>query len=161
MAKKTIDEVREFIFQNSSGKCELLSEEYINKKTPLKIRCSCGNIFERKWENINKDFIQCKNCTNKYRSEKYSLSQQQIINEINSTGCKYIDGKYTNNKSLLTIQCRCGKIFEKDYASFSSGADRCPDCGNTNIEIYENHHCIPCPQCDNDELNIECIGTFF
>lgn len=134
MAKKTINEVREFVFQNSGGKCELLSEEYINKKTPLKIRCSCGNIFERKWENINKDFIQCKNCTNKYRSEKYSLSQQQIIDEINSTGCKYIGGKYTNNKSLLTIQCRCGKIFEKDYARFSSGADRCPDCGNKKLK---------------------------
>lgn len=132
MAKKTIEEVREFIFQNSNGECELLSKEYANKKTPLKIRCKCGNVFERKWENLNKNFIQCKDCTNKHRSEKYSFSQKYIIDKINSTGCKYIDGEYVNSRSLLTIQCRCGKIFKKDYSKFSAGADRCPDCGNEN-----------------------------
>jgi hypothetical protein len=132
MAKKTIEEVREFIFQNSNGECELLSKEYENKKTPLKIRCRCGNVFERKWENLNKNFIQCKDCTNKHRSEKYSFSQEYIIDKINSTGCKYISGEYVNSRSLLTIQCRCGKIFKKDYCNFSAGADRCPDCGNEN-----------------------------
>ena len=30
MAKKTIEEVREFVFQNSNGECELLSKEYEN-----------------------------------------------------------------------------------------------------------------------------------
>lgn len=132
MAKKTIEEVREFIFNNSNGKCELLSEEYVNKKTPLKIKCGCGNVFERKWENLNKDFVQCKECTNEYRSEKYSFSRKQIIDAINSTGCKYIGGEYVNNRSLLTIQCRCGNVFKKDYARFSSGANRCPECGNEN-----------------------------
>ena len=132
MAKKTIEEVREFIFKNSNGECELLSKEYENKKTPLKIRCRCGNIFERKWENLNKNFIQCKDCTNKHRSEKYSFSQEYIIDKINSTGCKYISGEYVNSRSLLTIQCRCGKIFKKDYCNFSAGADRCPECGNEN-----------------------------
>lgn len=133
MAKKTIEEVREFIKENSNGKCELLSNEYINNKTPLLIRCSCGNIFERKFSNINKNFIQCKECTNKMRSEKYRESIEVVINTINSTGCEYISGKYENERSLLKIRCRCGKIFEKSYAKFISGQDRCPDCGNENV----------------------------
>ena len=135
MAKKTIEEVREFIRKNSDGKCELLSDVYIDKKTPLKIRCSCGNVFERKWENLNKNFIQCKECTNKMRSEKYRTSLEDVINHINSTGCEYIYGEYINQNSLLKIRCRCGKIFTKRYGKFLSGQDRCPDCGNENTRI--------------------------
>lgn len=133
MAKKTIEEVREFIKENSDGKCELLSDVYINKRTPLKIKCSCGNVFERKWENLNKNFIQCKDCTNKMRSEKYRASLNDLIEKINSTGCEYISGEYVNGRSLLTIKCRCGKIFKKSYDKFSAGQDRCPDCGNENV----------------------------
>lgn len=135
MAKKTIEEVREFIRENSNGKCELLSDVYVNNRTPLKIKCSCGNVFERSLANLNVNFIQCKDCTNKMRSKKYSASLSDIIEKINSTGCEYISGEYINGKSLLTIKCRCGKIFKKSYAKFSSGQDRCPDCGN---EIVRN-----------------------
>lgn len=133
MAKKTIEEVREFIKKYSDGKCELISEEYINKKTPLKIRCSCGNVFERKFQNLNKYYIQCKECTNKMRSSKYRTSIDEVIFKINSTGCEYISGEYLNENSLLTIKCRCGNVFNKSFAKFSSGQDRCPECGNKKL----------------------------
>lgn len=132
MAKKTIEDVREFIKANSDGKCELLSKEYINNKTPLQIKCSCGNVFERKLANINPRFIQCKECTNKMRSEKYRSSIEEVIEKINSSGCEYISGDYANGRSLLTIRCRCGRVFKKSYSKFLTGQDRCPVCGNEN-----------------------------
>ena len=58
MAKKTIEEIREYVKNNSDGKCELLSKEYHDKKTPLILKCSCGNIFERKWENFSKSIMR-------------------------------------------------------------------------------------------------------
>ena len=44
---------------NSTG-CELISKEYKNNTTPLKVRCKCGNIFETTYQNIQKGTHQCK-----------------------------------------------------------------------------------------------------
>lgn len=63
---------------------------------------------------------------------------------------------------LYICSCKkCHSLFHRKEDKYKNIVNRCPDCGNTNIVIYENHYCIPCPQCDNEELNIECIGTFF
>ena len=55
----------------------------------------------------------------------------------------------------------CNSLFHRKRDKCNNVVNICPHCGNTNIEIYENHHCTLCPQRDNEELNIECIGTFF
>jgi hypothetical protein len=44
-------------------------------------------------------------------------------------GCEYVSGKYISGKSKLTIKCKCGNLFEKDYFSFKRGQHRCPKCG--------------------------------
>lgn len=129
MAKKTIEEIREYVKNNSDGKCELLSKEYHDKKTPLILKCSCGNIFERKWENFSKSIMRCKECANKERSEKYRTGIEDVIKNINSTGCTYISGNYINYNSFLEIKCTCGKVFKKKYRDFIKGQHRCTECG--------------------------------
>lgn len=133
MAKKTIEEIREYVKNASGGNCELLSKEYRDKKTPLLLKCSCGNTFERKWENFSKSIMRCKECANKERSEKYRLNIEDVIKNINSTGCTYISGDYTNYKSLLEIKCKCGNIFKKKYCDFAKGQQRCVECGFKNL----------------------------
>ena len=131
--RKTIEEVRKRISELSDDKVILLSEEYINNKQPLDLRCSCGNIFQRDFEHINRGQILCQNCSKKIVSENYRLSLDYIKDKIKESGCEYISGDYVNNKSLLTIRCKCGNIFQKSWAKFSSGQDHCPDCGKKNL----------------------------
>lgn len=128
--KLDIEYVKDFVCKKTNGSCEVLSEEYINNRTPLAIRCSCGNIFYRQFCKLRSREIQCIDCKNKKASERYRLDTEYVISQINSNGCEYISGVYENQNSLLTIKCNCGKIFKKSYVKFSSGQNRCPDCGN-------------------------------
>ena len=50
MIKKTYKEVKEIV--ESQGSL-LLSSEYINSQTPLKLKCLCGDIFERTLANMS------------------------------------------------------------------------------------------------------------
>ena len=134
MTNKTIEDIRKFIDEISDGGCELLSDVYIGGKYPLKIKCSCGNVFERTYETMKRHSgeLMCKECMNKKRSERYRAPIEEVINNISSAGCEYISGKYINSSSILTIKCICGNIFKKSYNKFMSGQNRCPDCSKEN-----------------------------
>lgn len=43
--KKTIEEVINLVNIKSNGKVKVLSTEYINSNTPIKLLCECGNTF--------------------------------------------------------------------------------------------------------------------
>ena len=46
MTKHTIDSIAEYLREQSNGKCEILSTEYVNPTSKLLFRCECGNTFE-------------------------------------------------------------------------------------------------------------------
>ena len=130
--KLNIQYVSEVISQKSNGLSKVLTEEYVNDRTPLKIQCKCGKIFERTFAKIRGKgrTAFCKDCLNEIRSEKYRLDICDVIDYIKSQGCEYISGNYENNNSKLKIRCRCGNEFQKSFAKFKSGQNRCPSCGN-------------------------------
>lgn len=129
MAKHTFEYVKNYINEKSNGECELLSTEYVNSNTPLALKCKCGNVFYKSFYDLRNGFFLCKDCLNKYRSEKYRANIDDIIKYINDSGCEYISGEYKNTKSVLTIKCRCGNLFEKDFNHFKRGQTRCTKCG--------------------------------
>lgn len=131
--RKTIEEVKERIYELSDGKVELLSDEYINSKQKLKLKCECGSIFERDFGHINKGRILCLNCMNDKVSEKNRLTIDEIKNKIHEHGCEYIDGEYKNYDSKLKIKCSCGNIFDKSLHKFLSGQDHCQECGRKKL----------------------------
>ncbi len=127
--KLTIEYVKEFVKEKTDGECEVLSESYINNSTPLQVKCRCGKVFERNFNKLKERDIMCIECSRELSSKRYRKSFDDIIQIINSTGCEYISGEYKNNRSVLTLKCRCGNVFKKSYAKFSEGQDRCPECG--------------------------------
>lgn len=129
----TIEYVKEFVKEKTDGECEVISESYINNSTPLQIRCRCGKIFERNFNKLRERDIMCVDCSRELSSTRQRKNVEEIIRQINLTGCKYVSGEYKNNQSILTIQCRCGNIFKKSYAKFSTGQDRCPECGKKSL----------------------------
>lgn len=130
MSKYTLEDVAKIVFNKSNGKCNLISKKYISLKNHLEIQCGCGNVFKCSLASIkNRMKLQCQDCTNKEASERNRRNIKDVINYIDSTGCKYISGEYLNGNSILTIKCRCGNIFKKKFVKFKYGQDRCPNCG--------------------------------
>lgn len=134
-----MDEVIGRIDKISNGKLQVLSDMYINSKTKLLLKCSCGKLFKRDFEHISRGQIMCDECIKNFMSEFNRLSIDYVKDYIHNHGCEYISGEYKNNNSKLTIRCRCGKIFDKSFGKFMSGQDRCPECGKL-MEVGENHY---------------------
>lgn len=130
--KITYEYVKNYIAEKSNGECDLISTEYINCSSPLALRCKCGNIFYKSFYHLKNGFFVCKDCLNKIRSKKYRKDFQSVVEYINNTGCEYVSGDYINSSSLLTIRCKCGNLFQKDYNHFQRGQQRCPECGAEN-----------------------------
>jgi len=99
----------------------LLSEEYKNNKTKLKIKCGQGHYFEMKFN----DFKSGHRCPVCYGNKK--LSYDEIKSYIESFGYQLLSKKYKNNLDNLKVQCPKGHIYEVNYNNFKSGY-RCPYC---------------------------------
>ena len=56
---------------------------------------------------------------------------------------------------------KCHSLFHRKRDSNHKLINACPKCGNEKISIYDNLNFIPCPQCDNDLLELELIGFSF
>lgn len=127
--KHTYDEICMAVKKISNNKTKLISEEYVNSRTPLLFQCQCGNKFERTYEKFQRGRFKCEDCSMKGVKETLRYDIEYIKSEIEKTGCKYISGEYENNKSKLYLQCKCGNKFYKSWGKFMSGQNRCSDCG--------------------------------
>ena len=63
-------EVKNYIEREEGNGCKLLSEEYVDNKTKLKIQCACGEVFEKSFKDFKKGQKQCPKCGYKNSAEK-------------------------------------------------------------------------------------------
>ena len=103
-----------------SKNCKLLSENYINRSTRLKIECSKGHIFEMTLDHFNKGH-KCSAC-NKRLTIEYV---REFIEAVDSY--KVLSDKYTNARDPLKIMCPNKHTYKASFSSFKSGR-RCPKC---------------------------------
>lgn len=171
MGKKlTYEYVKTFIENKSNGKCELLSKDYKNSISLLKLKCKCGNIFYAKFNKLKKSQLICKECVNKQFSEKYRHDIQTIKDFIKEMGCEYVGGEYINVKSLLTIKCKCGNLFQKSFLHFKRGQIYCLECSKEKVkkakikytkevacEILQNKGLKLCGEYVDASHEIECV----
>lgn len=103
----------------------LLSKEYINAKTKLKIQCSKGHIFYRTWTNLNKsDKIECPICL----GGRESISINLIKDFLKQFNYELLSDKYINAHEKLLIKCNKGHIFKKSWNKLKN-SQKCPICG--------------------------------
>jgi predicted nucleic acid-binding Zn ribbon protein len=132
--KKNINKVIE-IYKGKGF--ELLDNKYIDNKTPLKCKCSCGEIAFIALSNMRDNRVGCNKC---YESRKgYLWQDRQLIFE--KEDCKIICSEKEFIKTgIIKYICICGKEDSITWKSFQNGV-RCKDCGiesrkETNIEKY-------------------------
>ena len=106
----------------------LLSEEYKNNKTKLKIKCPKGHEYECSWAHYNQG-TRCPICN----IENKTLSYKTVKEIIEKDGYTLLSKQYKNSNKKLIIQCDKGHVYEVTYAHYSQGS-RCPHC-NKEIKI--------------------------
>ena len=133
--RNNIKTIKNYINGEEGNGCKLLSTEYKNARTKLKIQCACGEIFEKTFNNFkDQNQKQCPKCSNEKVHEKQRNNIKIIKNYIEGkegNGCKLLSTEYKNNKTPLKIQCACGEIFEVNFNNFQNGQKQCSKCGIT------------------------------
>ena len=131
--KLSYEEVKSYI--ESKG-CQLISETYEGNRKPLKIKCKCGEIFEKTF-NVFKDQnqIQCLKCSGGHNTDKFSYDE--VKSYIESKGCGLLSETYENATSKLKIRCKCGEIFEKSFTHFKNdNQNKCMECSGGHSTSY-------------------------
>jgi len=133
--KKTYKEFKQEV--ESVKGYKLISKEYINNKTKVKIKhLVCGNIYEVRPDRWNQG-DRCPKCNTGGGIVKHTL--KEIQNSIQNLDNQYeiLNKQYLNNKQKLTfLHKKCNKKFEMRFNDFQQG-HRCPYCVGKNMKLTQ------------------------
>lgn len=93
---------------------ELLSE-YINSTTNMKMRCKCGNIFEKSWRVMNRSKkFKCNDCIIKENSNKQKMPYELAKIKTEKLGYQLLTTKeeYVKASEKNKIRCPNGHEYE-------------------------------------------------
>ena len=132
--KKTMDE---FVFEAKQihGDNYEYLEDYINAKTPIKMKCKiCNNIFRQSPDHHINRKDGCPFCRNKYFSESQQYSKEkaeQLINEAIEEDKFEILEYHGFNKYDSLMRCKkCGFEFWRVPINGQRLKCQCPNCDN-------------------------------
>jgi hypothetical protein len=121
--KHTYDQVKSFIEKEGYT---LLSNDYINNKTKLKIMCDKEHIFEMTYSHL-KSGQRCPKCSMIKKADKHRLTYNQVKTIIENEGYYLLSNEYVNNKEKIKIKCDKNHTFNMRFDNFKHGC-RCPKC---------------------------------
>ena len=157
-----IEEVKE-IFKN--GGCELLETKYSNARTPVKYRCSCGDISKICLDSFKRG-NRCKKCGGRKNSIKqkgkvypkkrnmagiFAHSFDYVKQCFHDRGCVLISENYINQNQDLEYICNCGKVEKRSFALFMAAKGGCLKCGRLLTSGMNNYQW----RADRDQLKLE------
>lgn len=135
----TIEQIRQRTKEISD--CELLSTEYLGNRVSLRFRCACGAEFTRTWNDFqDRGRSRCNACAKARQYAEKRLTGEQVRDRFAELGCEWVSGEYVNQKSRLTVRCRCGHL---RTGSFTNIADQNP-----------SGLCVSCARSESQRLNI-------
>lgn len=105
----------------------LLDTEYKGVEVPLKARCPCGNITQRRLHDMGKR-KRCKLCTNRSKAAALRLPFEEVKKAFEDHGFILLETEYKNSKTPMSCICRCGETTLKTYDSIREG-QLCVACG--------------------------------
>lgn len=139
-AKKEISErlrrsLKEVIFYIKSKNCEYLSGEYINGSSPLKIKCSCGNIFIKDYNHFARGQNRCPQCGNKsLKKNKMTYNLESAREVLAERGYTLLSTEYITCETPLDCLCPNGHLVKIKLAHFRRNHSGCKICANENLK---------------------------
>jgi hypothetical protein len=127
MGKKlTFEFVKQYFDEQG---CELLEKEYINCKTKLKYKCSCGDINKINFHKFKKG-QRCRKCRNVKIGNKKRFSYKYVYNYFKNNNCNLLEKQYIRDSIKMKYKCSCGHISKIRFNNFRKG-ERCIKCGGS------------------------------
>lgn len=81
---------------------QLLSNEYVNSTSKLKVKCKCGEIYHTTWSSMKQGKgCQCKKCTYIKIANTRTTTFDEICNIFDMNGLLVIGGDYKTTTSML------------------------------------------------------------
>lgn len=128
--KYIFEEVKEHI-DNEGYK--LLSTEYINNISILKIKCPLGHICDKTFGN----FMRGQRCSECIGNKKFTIEEVKKYIE-NEESYKLLSTEYKCNKEKLQFECPNNHIFDMSFHKFKNANRRCPVCKNkTEAKLHD------------------------
>lgn len=121
--KYTYKEVKEIIEENG---CKLLSQEYINAATNLKIQCKCGREFSTTFNRFRYGRTRPKNQCDVCSGHKHDI--ESIRKLVEAKGFKLKSNSYKNFQEPLILECKCGNTFSVLLSTLRNGKTQCNMC---------------------------------
>lgn len=120
----------------SEDGCQLISTDYIDARTPLAYRCSCGRESRISWDNFRKG-KRCDKC-GRERSAKVRRTPYSIVKAaFDNAGYELLSKEYVGANEPLEYRCKCGRKSTIIWNSFRLG-NRCARCaGNLKHTLQE------------------------
>lgn len=127
----TIQDVLEFIQLNDvNNECTLLSTNYINATTPLKLKCNiCNEIFERDFAHIKRNRFRCPKCGMTSGAKKLVYSEKDVDDAISKRGYTRV-GEYINANTPFEALCKRGHKITIRFSHFLNNHSGCRECAN-------------------------------
>lgn len=123
--KYTLEEVKEYF---KKCNCVLLDNVYINNRTKLKYKCSCGNVSYTQLDSFIRG-SRCEQCRYKRSHDKLKLTIDFIKKKFEEAGCVLLSTEYKNSKTKLDYICSNGHHTKIAWNMFKRGR-RCVKCRN-------------------------------
>ena len=122
--KKSYQEIKEYVEKENY---KLISKEYINNSTKLKMICDKGHECEISYGNF-RNGKRCRQC----HLESKRWTNDYIENYLSEYGYKLIKEVEQVSKGTrrFLIECPCGHQYEVNFSKFKLGR-RCPTCKDT------------------------------
>jgi len=117
--KHSYEYIKEFIEKEGY---KLLSKEYKNANTKLKLECTEGHKFWMRWSHFKKNH-RCHIC---YKNS-LKLTYEKIKEGIEKEGYKLLSKEYRNCRAKLELECDKGHKFFIRWNNFQQG-QRCSTC---------------------------------
>lgn len=121
MKKLAFDDVKK-VFEDAG--CVLVGP-YVNVRTKLKYKCSCGREAEIFFPNFQRG-QRCMECSGNKR-----FSFEYVKKYFEENDCKLLESQYKNNKSSLNYICSCGNATITTFDSFKNNGARCMSCSGS------------------------------
>jgi hypothetical protein len=93
----------------------LLSNTYVNNRTPLDYICSKGHLHKIRLD----DLLHDKHCP--YCLDSYTRTLDQVREEVSKNGEKLISTTFSNSRSYIDVECVRGHTYRILYNSYQQG----------------------------------------
>lgn len=113
---------------------KMLSSEYINLHSEIKILCDKHGIYKTTFQLFKMTKYKCPKCSDEHRGEYHKLNYEYIKEYIESFGYEILSNEYINMKTNILVKCPNGhKSYFTNFDRFKRG-DRCPYCNESKGE---------------------------